>query len=99
MKLWIDDVRPAPDDSWTIAVTSSLALTYLSTNFVAEVSFDNDLGLASDMEGWEIARWLLNQVHDKQLNAPLEMSCHSANPVARKRINDYIEDIKREVSK
>lgn len=43
MKLWIDDLRPAPE-GWLWAKTPAEALGYLTTGNISEVSFDHDLG-------------------------------------------------------
>lgn len=56
MKLWIDDLRTPPDDTWLWAKTSSEALTILRSAYlslvglapvqedITAVSFDHDLG-------------------------------------------------------
>lgn len=57
MKLWIDDLRTPPDESWAWAKTSEEALSILRTKYSAlvglvpvqtdeltDVSFDHDLG-------------------------------------------------------
>jgi len=43
VKLWHDDVRPAPD-GWVWARTNDEALKYLRTGEVEEISLDHDLG-------------------------------------------------------
>lgn len=43
MKLWHDDVRPAPE-GWVWARTNQEAMHYLATGEVAEISLDHDLG-------------------------------------------------------
>jgi hypothetical protein len=45
MKIWHDDIRLPPDDSWSWARTNSIALTLLRENEVDEISLDHDLGL------------------------------------------------------
>lgn len=45
MKLWHDDCRPPPDDTWTWARTNESAKMYLLTDSVDEASLDHDLGL------------------------------------------------------
>lgn len=45
MKLWHDDCRVPPDDSWVWARTNEDAKRHLLTNKVAECSLDHDLGL------------------------------------------------------
>lgn len=44
MKLWHDDVRPAPD-GWSWARTNEQAMEHLRSGRVEEISLDHDLGL------------------------------------------------------
>lgn len=48
MKLFVDDVREAPDDSWTVARTVAVAKRYLATGEVIFVSLDHDMGACAD---------------------------------------------------
>lgn len=44
MKLWVDDIRNAPDESWVVArtINSAIALLFRYPN-VSEVSLDHDI--------------------------------------------------------
>jgi len=44
MKLWHDDIRPAPE-GWVWARTNKEAMAHLETGDVEEISLDHDLGL------------------------------------------------------
>ncbi len=44
MKLWLDDVRTPPDQSWTWVRSVSAAIGVMETGTVAEASLDHDLG-------------------------------------------------------
>jgi hypothetical protein len=44
MKLWHDDIRPAPE-GWVWARTNEAAKLYLQTGEVVEISMDHDMGL------------------------------------------------------
>lgn len=44
MKIWHDDIRPAPE-GWVWARTNNEALKLLRENDVEEISLDHDLGL------------------------------------------------------
>lgn len=44
VKLWHDDVRPPPDETWTWAQTNAEAQGILTKNDVEECSLDHDLG-------------------------------------------------------
>jgi hypothetical protein len=89
MNLWIDDERPSPDTSWTIATTSASAIEILhawvsmrnllhAQNFsdLEIVSFDHDLG--GDDTTRPVLLWMIeNEVWPKILRV------HTANPVGR----------------
>ncbi len=55
MKLWLDDIRNPPDDTWTTARTADEAIAILKTGFVVEASLDHDLGhcpACTECKGW-----------------------------------------------
>lgn len=84
MKLWVDDERPAPDDSWTVAKTSNEAiktLTYGSAYFTnwEEISLDHDLG--GEDTGMKVVDWMTDYGF-----WPKVVTVHTANPPARKRM-------------
>ena len=78
MRLWIDDVRPAPD-GWTWAKTSDEALAILGPD-VTEISFDHDLG--GDDTAMIVAKEIERLAFLAE-RAPPKWSIHSANPVGR----------------
>jgi hypothetical protein len=43
MKLYVDDLRKAPDDSWTVVRTNTEAIRLLATGYVSECSIDHDI--------------------------------------------------------
>ena len=89
MRLWVDDERPAPDDSWTVAKTSDDAiqeLYMLGTPAVIamgdtfeEISLDHDLG--GDDTGMEVLDWMINWGY-----WPKVVTIHTANRPARDRM-------------
>lgn len=85
-KLWIDDERQPPDDTWEWAKTGQDARAELEVFNYDIISFDNDLGLASDMEGYQVADWLEARVVCDGVVRPLHCLVHSMNPVAAQRI-------------
>lgn len=84
MKLWIDDLRPAPS-GWAWAKTYDEARLALASGHVHTVSFDNDLG-PNSKEGWEIMNWLEEMVFLGTLPAPKDIKIHSANLPAKRRM-------------
>jgi hypothetical protein len=79
MKIWVDDIRTPPDDSWLWLKTSSearFALVYLKHYGLRpeEMSLDHDLG--GDDTTRPIVLWMCE--HDFW---PVEVRVHSANYV------------------
>jgi hypothetical protein len=82
MKLWVDDERPAPDDTWLRAYTSDEAILLLlehSVNPIEEVSLDHDLG------GEDTGMEVLDFIIDIRI-WPRTLTIHTANPPARKQM-------------
>lgn len=91
MNLFIDDIRPCPG-GYKLARDSVKAKRLLSTFTFDHVSFDNDLGLDSE-EGWQIINWLENEIREGRITKPGRITCHSMNPVAKKRIMETAQKI------
>jgi predicted phosphodiesterase len=86
MKLWLDDLRPAPDDSWTHTRTAREASALLERGGVEAVSLDHDLGEAEDAgDGYAVACWIEQHAASGSL-ARLTWAVHSANPVGRAKM-------------
>ncbi|KQO98213.1 cyclic-phosphate processing receiver domain-containing protein [Leifsonia sp. Leaf264] len=79
MKLWIDDLRPAPPGDWVIARTSAEALAVLEEHAgkpIEEISFDHDLG--GDDTTRRVLMWMIeNDVWSSTVYI------HTANPIGR----------------
>ena len=84
MKLWLDDVRLVPDDSWTHTVTAEQCIELLSTGKVTRISLDHDLGCGR-ATGYVVACWIEAHAADGTLPR-LGMGIHSQNPVGRDRM-------------
>ena len=79
-KLWVDDERPAPDESWTWVTNSSSAIWMLSAGIhYAEISLDHDLG------GEDTGMIVLDFMSVHRI-WPDTLTIHTANPPARKRM-------------
>lgn len=92
MKLFVDDIRNPPDMTWCVVRTFEGAITYLKHNVVEVISLDHDLGKRKS--GYDIAKWIEEQVFLHQIQAP-EILCHSQNPVGKKNILAVGEAIER----
>jgi len=60
MKVFLDDRRPAPDETWVLVTTPRAAISLLETGEVEMISFDHDLGYEEDREltGNEVLLWI-----------------------------------------
>ena len=103
-KLWLDDVRPAPDESWHIVRNYKEFVSYIDNLGVPDlISFDHDLGL----EHYEALendprRHLLNEgftektgydcakyLVRKQLEVK-DFKVHSQNPIGQYNITSLL---------
>lgn len=90
-KLYIDDIRPAPE-GWTLVRTVDEAIDLLRSQDWDEVSFDHDLAFShyageftNEKTGNELAQMLVDLVRAGKRKSP-KCHVHSMNPVGRKRI-------------
>jgi hypothetical protein len=84
VKLWLDDLRPAPE-GWEWVKTVSEAKLYLINRKVTHASLDNDLG-----EGVQEGRKLVLWMAEKDIWPTESCVPHSANPVAHKYMSEMI---------
>lgn len=86
MKLFIDDLRNAPDSTWVVARTSDDAIAIIAEGIPQVISFDHDLGgLDTAMK---VVNFIMESVLDGYLVFPIEFlfTVHSANPVGAENI-------------
>jgi hypothetical protein len=98
MKLFVDDIRMAPDKTWNVVRTFEGAVYAIKvfSNLLTEISLDHDLGVFPDPHGKDgagIAKLLVEMALDGKLNKDIKITCHSMNPVGVKNIQGYIRDI------
>lgn len=89
MKLFIDDIRNPPDETWMTVRCPHLAIDIIALGFVTEISFDHDLG--SDLTGYDVAKFI-EEFHELM---PIKWQVHSANPVGRKNIEAAMQAAER----
>lgn len=79
MKIWVDDIRTPPDNTWIWCMTSEHAISVLESasgwykNFIEVMSLDHDLG--GDDTTRPIILWCCENDF-----WPEEVRVHSANP-------------------
>ncbi len=87
MKIWLDDVRPAPE-GWTHCYTFGEALIKIGAEAMFgqdldEISFDHDLG--EEKTGYDLARFLEMLAYQGVFKVN-KWTVHSANPVGKANI-------------
>lgn len=96
MKIWVDDIRTPPDDSWNWYKTSTSLIADMAnwrnnwnriSDVVKVISLDHDLGGEDTTRGIVLAFCEWN-------DWPVEVRVHSANPVGRQWLEGMIERYK-----
>lgn len=96
MKLWLDDIRDPPDESWEWAQSFSQMIWLLKKFGRPEImSFDHDLGIdqatGTNRSGHDIIKWIAERDQNGGEWYPLEVRVHSANPVGAENVRKYDE--------
>lgn len=94
MKIWLDDIRPAPE-GWHRCYWPNEVILLLQYLPVKEISLDHDLGDDETGTGYKVLAWLEEQLYLEKFPAARipTIHIHTANPVAR----DRMEDTKRRI--
>ena len=101
-KLWLDDVREAPDDDWIPfrrAEDLRNAVLVIGFSNISTISLDHDLG-ENVWSGYDFLKWMEVWIAGhKETGSPIQLDMHilihSANPVGRKNMAAAIESIQR----
>lgn len=96
MKIFLDDLRPAPR-GWTWCRTPAEVIDLLETNRgqVTDLSLDNDLGKIEGVmvpEGLTVVKWLQEQMVLYGY-PPVKVRLHSDNPEALRHMRLMCESI------
>ena len=85
IKIWLDDIRTPPDDTWVWCKSVSAAYIQLISEGEKIISFDHDLG--TEWSGYDLAQLLERDagINGRSFNLT-SWTIHSANPVGRKNI-------------
>ena len=79
-KLYLDDLRPIPQDFVGLRSYTEFVAYIEANNLPDFISFDHDLGI--EESGYDCAKWLVNYCLDHNLRLP-EFEVHSQNPVGK----------------
>lgn len=100
MKLWVDDIRDVPDDSWTLCNTITQAVTMLKMyqKEITHISLDHDISIVVKVHGksynrpspdtFRVVAQFILLLHLLDRDWIPILTTHSANPVGRKAILD-----------
>ena len=97
INIWLDDIRPAPKGFVWVKTVDELINLYnkciLDTKEqINIISLDNDLG-ENIPEGYKFLDYIESRVILANDPLPNEIRVHSANAVARKRMNQIINKL------
>lgn len=85
MKLFVDDLRDPPDDSWQVARSTSEAVRMCQAIWPSDLALDHDLG------GDDRIMDFLKILQEMGEGRPIpSWTVHSANPVGRKNIESFM---------
>lgn len=92
MKLWLDDIRPAPR-GWKHVKTVPEAIRFFKSHKheITEISLDHDLG-EDTPPGIKFLDWL--EMHLSQVTLP-QIKVHSMNPVGRAQMEKLVSRLER----
>jgi hypothetical protein len=93
MKLYVDDIRIAPE-GWEQAWNIREALKLLETQEVTHLSLDHDLGSSLGATGYDIMKWIELKVELEDFPLP-EIKFHTANPTGRANMQAAYDAILR----
>lgn len=92
MKVWLDDVRPAPSTwVWCKSIVELANIILNSKEEIEEISLDNDLGEYLP-EGWRVLEVFEQRVIEGDFIPPV-IHIHTANPVAAEKMRAIREQI------
>jgi hypothetical protein len=93
-KLWVDDMRNPPDDSYDVARTYDEAIDMLTKYKYTDIWLDHDLGDFSgpngrERTGYDVILWLVERKHEGEY-VPMNFHILTANPVGRAKFEGVI---------
>src|SRR5438067_803538 len=100
MRVWLDDLRPAPQGLDVQVRTAAEAVALLRQGGVSMISLDHDLGEPANGTGYEVARWIEEHAFrwsqgDAEGPPPLAWAIHSQNPVGQQNMTRALRNTTR----
>lgn len=93
MKVWLDDMRPAPE-GWNHVLWPQEAVELLVKGKVTHISLDHDLGDDEHGTGYGVLLWIEQATMVGDFVPPV-ITVHSANVSARQKMVAAIAKIQR----
>lgn len=88
LKIWIDDIRSAPDGYIHLKTQAEFeAFLINNPQHIHVLDLDHDLG-EGEPTGYDIIKWLHTNLPDR---FPTVVACHSSNPPGKMNILAYAE--------
>ncbi len=93
MKLWIDDMRDAPDDSWTVVRKVQPAIIFIAQFGlkITDISLDHDIENRPDDETFKPVAYYIALHYFNTATKP-NVRIHSDNPVGAKELQAILHD-------
>jgi hypothetical protein len=88
IKLWLDDLRPAPQ-GWTLATTVAQAIALLRSGRVTHASLDYHL--IGHEKGHEVATFIKDEAFAGRLPR-LAWAVHTSDPRGAEHLREILED-------
>lgn len=95
MKLWLDDMRDAPDDSWTVIRKVEPAIKFIARygGEITDFSLDHDIENRPDDETFKPVAYFLGECFKNDFRfEDAHITIHSDNPVGAKELIAILED-------
>ncbi len=89
MKLWVDDLRDAPDESWTVVRKVQSVINALSLFECDEISLDHDIENRPDDETFFPVAQYIGLMYENTHFKP-KITIHSINPVGAQNMHDLL---------
>lgn len=102
MKLYVDDIRDVPDESWTLArtITEAIAFIAMFKNQITDISLDHDISHEIRVNGvyrpfpspdnFTPVAYFIGEVYENQFDRP-NLVAHTANPAGGEKIRSILE--------
>jgi len=101
MKLYVDDIRNAPNGDWHVARTVNEAIRAIASRLFSEISLDHDISHQVTVnelsrpypcdETFQAVTYFIGEKYTKNRQNPIPViTIHSANPVGADKMKDIL---------